>query len=487
MLKQIFASQCEFALSKSKLMKKKLGQYLTNDLVSEFMASLLNPVGKENIRILDAGAGSGILGIAVVMHCIDFGVKEIHLDCFEIDEAILELLESHLSGVQNYCDSVGVKFSYTIVHGDFLLVEHVASYDYCSLNPPYFKSNVASPYYSATNDLFKGSPNVYASFVARALSLLNIDGQIVFITPRSFTNGFYFKRFRKFLSDSGVIEHIHIFNSRKELFKESKVLQENIIFKMTNTVERPNTLKISSCSSSQDFHQSEINTYPYDFIVRSVGQNFILIPDSNAASDAVKLIEGFKFTFSELGYCISTGPIVTYRTDQVVKFPSTGFECIPLINAHYIKPLKFIKDIEAKNFDLYALKGNFQKWLIKNQRYVLLKRISTKDDEKRINAAVYDPKIFEGDWLAIENHVNVIGRSDRLITKAEAYGLAIYLQSVEFELYYSCLSGSTQVNATDIRDIPMPSNEAICLMGQTYIETGVIPELAKIRSKDNVI
>ena len=53
---------------------------------------------------------------------------------------------------------------------------------------------------------------------------------MIFITPRSFTSGAYFKSFRNYLLDNTMITNIHIFNSlRNNLFKGEEVLQETII------------------------------------------------------------------------------------------------------------------------------------------------------------------------------------------------------------------------------------------------------------------
>lgn len=475
LLDQINESQIEFSKAKSRLSKKKLGQYLTNDSIAHYMASLFHSCGKLSVRILDAGAGSGMLSIATVMRCIEVGIKEIHVELFEIDREILPLLESHLVYLQNFCFIHDVALTYAINDEDFLLAEHSTSYDYCSLNPPYFKSKIDSPYHSATADLFNGSPNVYASFVARALSLLNLEGQLVFLTPRSFTNGFYFKGFRKFLIDNAALEQCHVFTSRSELFKDSKVLQENIIVKLVRSFEKPETIKITTSNSYHDLKQTKVFEYPYDFIVRGNVQNFIFLPESESDAEAVSYIEGHEQTFSDLGFCISTGPIVQYRTSQVVDESNHAEPCVPLINSHYLAPLNFRRPSSEKHIQFYAYRGDYKKWLIRNSCYVMLKRISSKDDIKRIIAAVYTKNTLQSEYLAVENHVNVIGHSSRELDVTEAYGLAIYLQSIEFERYFKCLSGSTQVNATDIRNIPVPPLGVLKQMGRDYLKTGKVP------------
>jgi adenine-specific DNA-methyltransferase len=51
------------------------------------------------------------------------------------------------------------------------------------------------------------------------------------------------------------------------------------------------------------------------------------------------------------------------------------------------------------------------------------------------------------------------------MSKEEAYGLYVVLNSSYLDKYFRILNGSTQVNATEINAIPFPSLEAIKEMG----------------------
>ena len=70
-------------------------------------------------------------------------------------------------------------------------------------------------------------------------------------------------------------------------------------------------------------------------------------------------------------------------------------------------------------------------------------------------ACVYDP-VDGHDFVAFENHVNVIHRDHAPLHRSEAVGLADFLNSDLVDTYFRMFSGSTQVNATDLRRLRFP-------------------------------
>ena len=106
-------------------------------------------------------------------------------------------------------------------------------------NPPYMKIAKDAPEAKAMPDICYGAPNLYFLFAAMGMFNLIPNGELVYIIPRSWTSGAYFKRFRqKFLND-GVLEHIHLFVSRDKVFENESVLQETIIIKMRKSTATP--------------------------------------------------------------------------------------------------------------------------------------------------------------------------------------------------------------------------------------------------------
>ena len=69
--------------------RKALGQYYTPAPIAEFMASLVElPMGP-HVRVLDPGAGSGILGICAARSLLQRGAESVHVAAVESDPCSL--------------------------------------------------------------------------------------------------------------------------------------------------------------------------------------------------------------------------------------------------------------------------------------------------------------------------------------------------------------------------------------------------------------
>jgi len=71
----------------------------------------------------------------------------------------------------------------------------------------------------------------------------------------------------------------------------------------------------------------------------------------------------------------------------------------------------------------------------------------------------------EGDFLGLENHLNFIHRPDGSMSKDEVRGLAALLNSDWLDRYFRISNGNTQVNATEMRAMPLPPLDQIKAIG----------------------
>ncbi len=462
---------------KSKSQSKELGQFFTEPTTANYMASMLHAIGNvELVKILDAGAGEGILTISAARRCLKLGNRRVHAVLFELDTGILSALEKNMDRLVKTFISNGGKFSYEILNENFILSrpdKHERNFHISIINPPYFKYNSKSSVYSgATADLFKGNPNIYASFMAVVSSCLVSGGQMVAIVPRSFTNGLYFKGFRNYLQSNMSIERVHIFRSRNRLFKNRGVLQENIICKFVKCEQQP-TIEICSSACSNDLAEAEVVRYPQKLIIDGDDlHNIVRIPESAADGHILRLVEDWPSRFEESNYYISTGPVVEFRTREFIT-AKVRKDSIPLLRMHNVKAFRIEWTGKHWKDVWFILKEGHEKHTCSNKVYVILKRFSSKDEKRRLVAGIYDPKQFKDHLIGLENHLNYIGVKGEDMDLVEAFGLAALFNSTLMDRYFRSISGNTQVNATEIRLLKLPTRDQIISIGKEMQGTNV--------------
>jgi adenine-specific DNA-methyltransferase len=437
------------------------------------MASLVVKPKSKTIRILDAGAGTGILAASTALYCLSMGCKTVHAVLYELDSEAVANLKQTLNIVQRlFCEQLGT-FTYEICCEDFVIArpdkeKTVQPFDISVINPPYFKYSAKdSPYARAVADLYHGDPNIYASFMAVVMACMKAGGQMVTITPRSFTNGLYFKGFREYLLTESALSLIHIFKHRDKVFNhdDSVVLQENIICYFVKG-SNADTITVRSSDCDASINNANEKRYPVHLIVdHSNDHRLIRIPESDCAASILKQAETFKTTFEGAGYFISTGRVVEHRARQYITEDTSAENTVPLYRPHNVTPLTATW-IGNHNKDVaFKLNEGHDKHTMKNGTYVLLKRFSSKDEKRRLVASVHLANMHYCELIGFGNKTNYIGILGGELSTIEAYGLATVFNSSFMDKYFRCISGNTQVNATEIRVMKFPSRDQVKEIG----------------------
>lgn len=102
--------------------------------------------------------------------------------------------------------------------------------------------------------------------------------------------------------------------------------------------------------------------------------------------------------------------------------------------------------------------------LLHNEPMVLLRRFSPKEDVRRMTAAPYLGDL-PGETLGLENHLNHICRPGASMTVNEVRGLSALLNCEWVDRHFRSVSGNTQINATEMRTLSLPSWAVIDAIG----------------------
>jgi adenine-specific DNA-methyltransferase len=460
--------------------KGTLGQFMTPAPVATFMASLFQePLQGETVDILDAGAGVGSLTAALIDRLcgLDSPPRSIKATLYEIDPLLAEYLQNSISVCQAICERSTTVLQTEVVQKDFILeATQILSgdmfysgpqrrdYSHAILNPPYKKIQSTSEHRKLLRSVGIETTNLYTGFLALAILLLRPGGELVAIVPRSFCNGPYFKPFRQLLLSHMSLRQLHVFESRTEAFKEDEVLQENVILYAVKTGEEAPVF-ISS-SSDASFRDVTCDERQLNQVVSQHDPNFFLHLTTNRLDQhVVDRMEVFSHTLDDLGISVSTGPVVDFRlSDHLISQPASG--TVPLIYPNHLRG-SFVVWPDANSRKPNAILRNeiTEKWLFPRGAYTLVRRFSSKEERRRIVAAVLSPAAINTEAVGFENHLNVFHSHKEGLPLDVAKGLAVYLNSTLVDAYFRLFNGHTQVNATDLRSLRYPSLEDLRYLG----------------------
>ena len=456
-----------------------LGQYLTPASVASFMAGMVE-CRKPAIRVLDPGAGSGSLSAAFVAAMCRRSPRprSIALTAYEIDPLLVGYLQETLKLCEAACREAGVRLEARVIEEDFLEVgantlardifapTEKGRFDCAILNPPYRKIRAESPERRHLRSVGLETTNLYAGFLALAARLLAPAGEMVAITPRSFCNGPYFEPFRRFFLRDMRFRRVHVFDARDRAFADDEVLQENIVFRAVRTRETDGDVVVSA-SAGPTGGGVRTRTTPHSELVRPRERHaFIhIVPD--AGGDTVRRrIADLGAGLSELGLNVSTGRVVGFRAKELLR-TTPGRDTTPLIYPCHLRN-GFVEwpNPDGRKPNALVLGPQAEGLLVPEGYYVLTKRFTSKEEPRRVVAAVYDPARVAGGRVGFENHVNYFHADGRGLPVTLAKGLAAFLNSTLVDVYFRQFSGHTQVNATDLRSLRYPKTDRLVALGR---------------------
>jgi adenine-specific DNA-methyltransferase len=259
------------------------------------------------------------------------------------------------------------------------------------------------------------------------------------------------------------LERVHVFGSRRDAFKQDGVLQENLIVHYRRDKSAAGRVVISSSAGEQDLEDLHEHAVPRASVLAPEDRDAVLFLPTDADDLRVMdVVRAFRHTLGHHGLEVSTGPVVPFRAEQeLIKRPGK-VETFPML---------WMQHVHAGGVT-WPLGDGFRKaehirasapakLLVPNATYVLMRRFSAKEEERRLTAAVLREGELPGEQIGLENHLNFIHRPRGKLTPDEAVALAALLNSSLFDTYFRISNGNTQVSATELRVLPLPAPEVL--------------------------
>ena len=476
-----------YASSVNQQHKKKNGQFFTHVDIAKLMASY-STIDNDAIRILDPGCGSAILSCALIERLIALNknLSVIELVAYETDLELIAFTKQSLSYLEEWVSQQDIRISTILYTEDFILhnsdcfkeaidlfYKPVKHFDIVVSNPPYFKLSIEDLRAKVARVIVKGHPNIYAIFMALSAKLLRENGELIFITPRSYAAGGYFKIFREYFFSIIDLDRVHLFDSRKDTFNRDKVLQETVIIKGTKRLNPKPRVIISSSSGLKDIGEPVIESFPKkDIIDMDTNEKILYLPITEYDKTVLGIFKEWTGNLAKYNIKISTGPVVAFRARKFLKdnFSNGSTLTSPLFWLHNVKQMTLEWPIvKLKKEQYIEVEEKSMSLLIPNKNYIFLRRFSSKDDKNRLVAAPYFCNFIKSDYIGVENKLNYIYRPEGHLERNEIIGLCALLNSSLFDTFFRIFNGNVNVSATELREMSLPPLETIKQIGNTII------------------
>jgi adenine-specific DNA-methyltransferase len=447
------------------------GIYFTPPALTYRMIAMAEDAGVDwmNAKILDPACGGGAF-LAPVALRIASAFKDLdsekvlthieeHLIGFEIDSFSAWLSQVFVEVALNkICKSKKRRIKPLIKICNTLKLHTVEKFDLIIGNPPYGKIKLNKTERLKFKDGLYGHANLYGLFTQFAISNLNENGVIAFVTPTSFTSGEYFKNLRSLICAKSTPLEFDFVLCRKGIFED--VLQETMLGTYKHGVSEP----------IRPIKLNEIHTYTGNKIdVREIGEFLLpveksapwLLPRNLEQSILIQKLNTFTNRLSDWGYTVKTGPLVWNRHKDQLKVKLTDHS-FPLIWAEAIaNDGRFAWKADKKNHTLYfkIKKGN--DWLLTDYPCILMQRTTAKEQQKRLITTILPQEFIDTHkYVVIENHINII-KSTSATSKVSLQALNAFLTSKATDNVFRCFSGSVAVSAYELEQLPLPSHSSL--------------------------
>jgi len=423
-------------------------------------AAFLAPIA---LRMRATLSARGFAPLKVLKHI------EKHLHGCDLDKTLCELSKHFLCmALHAEIQETGYLPTFKVYPANSLthLAASLGKVDVVVCNPPYRKmgADELEPIRDTYSDVIEAQPNLYCLFIALCVRLLRVGGRAAMVTPTSFLSGQYFGRLREFLIRNTDVEHIGMVSGRQGVFID---------------VEQETALTVLRRRAEEDRSQVRANVSVVSSAGHYTSVGECTLPNAGAAWPIPRAVEDVvllktatlsRFRLSDYGYRVRIGAYVWNR-DKRPKFDS--LQDAKRGKAHTAMPLMWSRDIvpggTVRLEDTSAYDGEHRFVDLGDKKHssvvtspcVVMQRVTSNDQPRRLVAAAVSPGVFEtyGGFIG-ENHVVIL----EALTDKPALPptkMAKFLSAHAIDRYFRCISGATNVSAFELNQLALPDPQAV--------------------------
>ncbi|WP_208457526.1 HsdM family class I SAM-dependent methyltransferase [Burkholderia vietnamiensis] len=338
---------------------------------------------------------------------------------------------------------------------DALRPEDFGTFDLVIGNPPYGRVTLDEPMRNHYARSLYGHANLYGLFTDLALRLAKPDGVIAYLTPTSFLGGQYFKALRQLITDETKPVAFDFVADREGVFDD--VLQETLL---TAYTRKPHdAAPIVSVLVPKGLNAAKVERIG-NVSLTTTGDPWLL-PRTAADASFLTAIDGMTTRLSDLGYTVSTGPLVWNRHKAQLRVEAID-GALPLIWAESVTPNGFVFSADRRNHVPFIAVHHDQPHLIVRKSCVLVQRTTSKEQNRRLLAALLPQSYLDKTGGAVvENHLNMVVAPSLDLARVKPSTIEALLNTEAVDRAFRCISGSVAVSAYELNALPLPSIEQL--------------------------
>lgn len=458
---------------KSKSENIRLGRLFTKKDTARLMAGMLTLDEKKTVyTILDPGAGTGILAAAAIEEVCKKcpSATQIFITCYENNPVFLPMLKDNLERIRKKVrHDYGAKLYVTVYEENYLtdsknhytvsLFDETREdkFDLIICNPPLDLIDKYSPEAEAVGKVTQLKTAAAYLFCRLAAKHLEDGGQLVIMLPTTASTSAGLAPFRKEMANALSLRKIHLFVGKQKNQKRAVPLKKSFILAYAKD-EKTDTIDVTT-SVDNGATVVTLPPVPYGFVVDSA-DGTLTLPKSVEDTKIVKHISDLPETLSSLGLKVSTGLVLDSRCEGML-FTEPMNGAVPVLRPSAIKggQIRFPQPVKRQ-----YLMTNDERLVQKNKNMIIIKRVPAKSDDRFVNSAIYMAAQLPGyRYISTHNKINFIDtvNKNEEMSPRFVFGLFALLNSTIYDRYISIMSKSKQINAKEMKDLPLPPRHII--------------------------